>query len=201
MSIRTSRADRNVLSWSGETLTWYSGTDHPEPCNRVPNDVYPNVPSDWDSALKVSGNTYAIHIDRIRAAQCRENVIDINHSHHVTIGGVFGRPGEVGEQVITIKGGSSDIILSGAIQSKGTNGTIVIGQWSDQSNDLARDIDLTGLYPVEGEVITVIFARADRKSVRLPKGAKVLWFKSLLFTAYWWAKWVYVKILKAFGKA
>lgn len=193
---RTSRADKNYLSWSGDTLQWYLGTDHPEPCPRVPDEVIPPNPAEWDSALKVSLDPdIHIYVSGIIAAQCRENVLDINHSHGVTFKALtFGRPGEVGEQVITIKGGSSDIVLSGTIRSKGTNGTIVIGQWSDQSTEPSRDIDLSGLKTGDGSLITIVLARADRKSIRLPSGAKVLWGKSLGFKAYWWVKFAAVKL-------
>ncbi len=187
---RTSRADKNYLSWSGDTLQWFLGTDYPEPCPRVPKEVFPLDPMEWDSALKVSINPDVhVYVERIVAAQCRENVLDINHSHGVTFRrALFGRRGEVGEQVITIKGGSSDIVLSGTIGSKGINAMVVLGQWSDQSTALSRDIDLSELRSLDGSPITVIMARVDRKTVKLPPGARVLFWKSLVYTVYWWLK-------------
>ncbi len=187
---RTSRADKNYLSWSGDTLQWYLGTDHPEPCPRLPMQVFPSDLTEWDSTLKVSINPDVhIYVEGIAAAQCRENALDINHSHGVTFKrALFGRRGEVGEQVITIKGGSTGVVLSGTIGSKGTNATVVLGQWSDQSTAASRDIDLSGLSTLDGSPITVIMVRVDRKTVKLPPGAKVLFWKSLGYTAYWWAK-------------
>lgn len=197
-TVRTSRADRNYLSWSGDTLQWYLGTDHPEPCERVPEEVYPAVLSDWESALKVSGNACPIYVNSIRAAQCNENVLDINHSHEVSITGEFGRLNEVGDQVITIKGGSSSITLAGMIGSRGRSASVVIGQWSDQSFEPSRYIDLTGLRSANGP-LTVILSRCDRKTIKLPPEAKVLEFKSIAFKLYWWAKWLAVKA-GLFGK-
>lgn len=190
MNTRTSRADKNWLSWSGDTLQLYLGTDHPEICPRVPAQAIPPDPTEWDSALKISLDAGVhVYVENITAAQCRENVLDINHSHGVTFKNtIFGRSGETGEQVITIKGGSSGIVLNGVIGSKGTNATVVIGQWSDQSTALSRDIDLTGLYTADGSPITVIMARADRKTIKLPSGAKVLFWKSVAYTIYWWLK-------------
>lgn len=193
MSTRTSRPDRNWLSFSGDTLMWYLGTDHPEPCARVPVEARPPNPLEWDSAVKVSGNTYPIHTT-IAIAQCRENALDINHSADVTVRGVFGHPGEVGEQVITVKGGSHHITLAGAVESRGTNASIVLGQWSDQSTERSHHLDLGGLYSTTDEPLTVIMVRVDHKTVTLPAGAKVLRVKSLLWSAYWWAKLAAVKV-------
>lgn len=197
MSVRTSRADKNVLSWSGDTVMWYMGTIAPQPCSQVPAEVLPDDPREWDSTLKVSGVGPPINggvwVSHIIAGQCRENVLDINHSNGVYIDGVFGRAGETGEQVVTIKGGSRNVRLRGVIQSNGTRATITLGQWSDQSTELSRDIDLSGLYRVDGEPITVIMARVDRSSVKLPPKVKLLWWKSLAYTAYWWLKLAAVK--------
>lgn len=194
-TIRTSRADKNVLSWTGDSLMWFLGTDHPEPCNRVPDVVYPNDPTQWDSALKVSGNTYSVHVVGISAAQCRENVLDINHSQDVTfLRASLGRAGEVGDQVITIKGGSSEITIDGTIHSRGRDADVELGMWSDQSTDPVHRLDLTGLKRADGKPVTVIYVRADRSTIHLPKGAKVLWFKSLCSQAYWWTKFAAVKL-------
>jgi len=199
-SIRTSRADKNYLSWSGDTLMLYLGTDHPEPCDRVPSEVYPEDPSQWDSSLKVSGNTYGVNVVGISAAQCRENVLDINHSKGVTfVRARLGRTGEVGEQVITIKGGSSDVLIHGTIYSRGTNADVVLGQWADQSTARSHTIDLSGLARDDGEPVTVIMVRVDRRTVKLPPKAKVLWLKSLGYSAYWWAKRAWVAL--RYGKA
>lgn len=200
-TIRTSRADRNYLSWSGDTLQLYLGTDHPEPCDKVPATVYPDDPTQWDSALKVSGNTYPVHVDGISAAQCRENVLDINHSQAVGfMRATLGRAGEVGDQVVTIKGGSSDITVEGTIYSRGRLCDVYLGQWADQSTAKASRIDLVGLKRADGKPVTIILARVDRSTLHLPPGAKVLWFKSLCGIAYWWAKRAYVALLSLTGK-
>lgn len=195
---RTSRADKNLLSYAGDTLTWYAGTPDAKPCERPPTliDVKEGTTTtDWDSALKVSATDHGIYIDHILIPQCRENALDINHNTKgVTIKGVFGRSGGRGEQVITIKGGSTNATLAGAIDSTGTNADIVIGQWSDQSTEPSSNLDLRGLFHSDDRPLTVIIARARSKTIKLPPGAKVLRLKSALYTIYWWAKFAAVKV-------
>jgi hypothetical protein len=192
--MRTSKADKNYLSWSGDTLQWFLGTDHPKDCPKVPDELLPVCPEDWDSAAKISNNKWPILVKHIVMAQCRENVIDINNkAKNIIFHGVFGREGEVGDQVVTIKGGSGRITLSGVIKSKGRNADLVIGNWSDQSTDKSYDIDLYGLYRLDDQPVSVILARVDRGSVKLPINCKILWCKSLAYTAYWWLKLAAVK--------
>ncbi len=194
--LRTSRADKNFLSYNGDTLVYFLGTDHPEVCPRFPVSVVPALPSEWDSALKVSNNTFPIYVPQATIAQCNENALDINRGHTVNITATFGRAGEIGDQVITVKGGSTNITLSGLVVSNGTNGMVVIGNWSDQSSDPSRDIDLSGLYRIDGKPITVILARVKRDTVKLPPKARVLWVKSVGYVVYWWLKRAYVGLLR-----
>lgn len=203
--IRTSRADRNILSWSGDTLQWFLGTDSSQPCARTPDEVLPpegTTVADWDSALKVSGNTYGVHVEGIAAAPCRENVLDINHSEDVTfLRAQLGREGEIGDQVITIKGGSNHVEIGGTIHSCGRHGDAILGMWSDQSTDPVHHLDLVGLKRADGKPVTVVFVRADRRTIALPANVKVLKLKGATYTAYWWLKRAYVAALSLFRRS
>lgn len=197
---RTSRADRNYLSCAQGSWTLFAGTPDVEPCDPLPDGgiVDTASPQEWDSLLKVTRTT-GLKLERLEVAQGRENSLDINNlSRSVNLDGDWGwsdssGTGMEGDQVITVKGGSSHITISGGVFSRGRNATVVVGQWSDQSTAPCTDLDFSGLRPVrEDEPLTFILVRAKR--VKLPPGAKVLRWKSALFTAYVYAKMAAVKL-------
>lgn len=206
--IRTSRADRNYLSYSGDTVQLYMGTPEARSIQPpYPMDMLPTDPQSWDAVLKVSSNDNAVSLVStpdapVRIAQGRENAIDCNNlAGDVTIRGEIGYGGGEGDQVVTIKGGSSDITISGTIHSRGRDCDVELGMWSDQSTDPVHHLDLVGLKRADGRPVTVIIVRADMRTIALPEGAKVLQLKSALAVAYWWAKRAYVAILSLFRRS
>ncbi len=197
-TIRTSRADRNWLSISDDTAQLYLGTDHPEPFE-LPADgsltLTPPTPQDWDAILKVSSNDTPLTLTRVRIAQGRENVLDFNrYASYVLVEGDLGWGGGEGDQVVTIKGGSRYITVAGTIHSRGRNGDVVLDAWSDQSSDLVFNIDLVGLKRADGQPVTVILGRFNRRGVCLPPNARILWVKSVGYWAYYWLKLAAVKL-------
>lgn len=197
---RTSRADRNFLSCAQGSWTLFAGTPDVEPCDPLPDGGIVDTarPQEWDSLLKVT-RTVGLKLERLEVAQGRENALDINaESMRIDLDGDWGwsdtaGTGMEGDQVITVKGGSSHITISGGVFSRGRNATVVVGMWSDQSTTPCTDLDFSGLRAVcEDEPLTFILVRAKR--VKLPLGAKVLRWKSTLFTAYFYAKWAAVKL-------
>lgn len=205
MPIRTSHADKNYLSLNSDSVVWFAGTPD-EKQGELPNpivlsEIDPN--KKWDSFLKTSGrkNTY---LTGIRIAQGNENAIDSNNqTAFCSFGGNFGVGGGVGDQVITTKGGSHDIDYSGIIHSDGKNAHVVIGAWSDQSLNPSYNLDYSKLIHISGKPLTFIMGRVRNpiaaifgksKDIYLPKGAKILVWKSLGNQIYWWAKRAYVTI-------
>lgn len=205
--MRTAEKDQNYLSVNKDSIVWFAGTDaerqEPGPLP-IPLELLPERPKDWDSILKFSDKT-GFNAVNISIAQGKENAIDINNkSKYLTLSGHIGVNGKEGEQVITIKGGSSYISIDGYIYSRGTDVDIEIGAWSDQSFDPSRDIDLSFLSrpPGDNRPITIVFGRVDSpimaalgkpKNIQLPQNAKVLFSASIGEQIYWWAKWVGVK--------
>lgn len=192
--VRTSRADRNLLSCSEGIWQAYSGTPDAEPADPLYDggEVGTARPQDWDAILKVS-RTPSLRLARLQVQQGRENALDCNNRcSDCVLDGDWGVGGGLGDQVITTKGGCQRMTYSGTVHSEGRNGHIVCGQWSDQSHDLSTDIDYSQLRHVTGKPLTFVLVRCAR--VKLPPGGKVLWVRSLLNRAYWWAKFAAVKL-------
>ena len=203
--IRTAEKDKNYLSLNSQSIVWFAGTDQeredPGPLAR-PLILTPDNPKDWDSILKCSGRQQTI-LSGVVVSQAKENVLDINNrSAGLSFDGEWGITGKEGEQVFTIKGASHDIKLGGPVHSRGTKADIVIGCWSDQSNDPAYNIDLTDLYYVSGRPLTVVVGRVaspilalfgKSKSLKMPKNSKVLFWASVGEILHWWGKRAAVK--------
>lgn len=204
-SLRTSAADRNFLSISNGIWEWYSGTDTAKPAERPP--LLRLIPSDlksWAACFKVCDGTSDLIFEYIEIAQCDENSVDLNnHVKKCKFSGSFGTQGNVGQQVLTIKGGCEDIEFSGYICSDGINAHVVIGAWSDQSFNVSSNLDFSRLDHITGKKLTFILGRVNNpiralfgrpSDIILPKNAKVLFWKSLGYQIYWWGKWVAVKL-------
>lgn len=197
---RTSKADANYYSISANTYQWFAGTPQAKsddaPIKQLILD--PEKPQDWDAILKVSDGTEQLYLPPAgtglcQIAQGRENSVDVNNRvRDVSFNGEFGWGGGEGDQVITVKGGSHDLKFWGIIYSVGRNADVVLGAWSDQCHDQSYNLDFSDLIRADDHPITFVLSRCH--GVKLPPGAKVLWWKSLCYSAYWWAKLVAVKL-------
>ncbi len=188
--------DANWLSYSGDTVQFYLGTDHPETAiPPYPNELLPLFPADWDSLLKISHNEHPVEIYDAAIAQGKENAIDVNNTAaHVYIEGDIGVGSNLaGDQVVTIKGGSHHIVIKGLVHSTGKRCDLFLGAWSDQSYERSHTVDLSQLAHAKGRPLTVILSRVDKKTVKLPPGAKVLVFKGYLYDIWWWMNYFYAK--------
>jgi len=205
MTTRTSHADKNYLSLNLDSVVWFAGTPD-EKQGELPNriDLTETDPSKkWDSFLKTSGrkNTY---LKGLRIPQGNENALDSNNQTiFCSFAGSFGIGGGIGDQVITTKGNSHDLEYYGLIFSEGRNAHIVIGAWSDQSDETSYNLDYTSLSHITGKPLTFIMGRVNNpimaifgksKDIHLPANSKILIWKSLGYQVYWWAKWIYVSL-------
>lgn len=194
-NLRTSEKDANYYSLNKDSAVWYAGTPDEQPAADPYNGMKlnPGDPKQWDAILKFS-NRHNTSLADLEVAQGKENALDINNlSSGLRLSGEWGKWGDEGEQVITVKGGSSNIVITGHIHSTGKRADIVLGLWSDQSDKPSHHLDLASLFHADGRPITAILCRVDRSTVKLPFNSKILFWKSLGATIEWWAKWVVVK--------
>lgn len=198
-TIRTSAADVNRLSCSNNIWGYDEGSDHAQTLDHIPEplDLLPPNPQAFSAILKICDNSHDIWLGQrglIQIAQGKENSVDFNNRvANCTIAAEFGFGGGVGDQVITVKGGCHDCRFSGVIHSTGRNGDVVIDAWSDQCHDLCSNIDLSGLTRADNQPVCVILGRFGSKA-NLPRGAKVLFWKSLGYKLYWLGKLAAVKM-------
>ncbi len=199
MAIRTSKSDRNWCSIAQNQIVYKAGTPFVY-AGEMPEDgrIEPPVSTEWDSALKVTASNGWRLVD-LRVSQCLENVVDCNNKVLAcSFVGEFGWLGQQrGDQVITVKGGCYNLAFSGVIFSRGRNADVVVGAWSDQCFDVSTNLDFSGLKRDDSSPVTFILAR--HKSVKLPPGARVLFWKSVGYRIAWWVKWCAVKA-GLFGK-
>jgi hypothetical protein len=111
---------------------------------------------------------------------------------NIVLKGDFGVNGWKGLHAFTIKGGSSNIHISGLIHSRGSETDVDIGGWSDQTYNKSTNI-FVDVKHIDGKPVRVRIGRAT--NVTLGAGCKEDKLGSLGLTAYWWFKWTVRKIL------
>ncbi len=206
MSTRTSRADVNRLSFSNGIWGLDEGSDHAQTLGSDwihPTQVndYLNVldPTAYSSLLKLCDHSVGPDYSGtpLVIPQGCENAVDMNNAAHaIRVKADYGKPGQEGDQVITVKGGCSGIWLMGTIYSRGRNADYVQDAWSDQSSQLCTDIDLSGLSRADGKPVSMILGRFGSKVAKYPASYRVLFWKSLGYRLYWVAKLAYVKVTR-----
>lgn len=204
--MRTSKADKNYLSLNSQSVVWFAGT--PEEREETaplpqPLTLTPENPTAWDSILKLSGRQKT-QMAGLAIGQGMENALDVNSSSaFIDLEGDWGVDVGYGDQVFTIKGGSHDIKLSGIVFSSGKKAVCTLGCWSDQSTEPVYNIDLSQLVMISGQPFTVIFGRVKNPlaalfgrsdHIKLPLGAKILFWRSIGEILYWWGKRAAVKL-------
>ena len=180
--------DINYFSISQNTFTVDAGSEHSHQTDRLPpNNVFiPLKASVYTDILKFS-NQQHFAVENCKVSQGKEDSVDINNKcKDILLTGEFGIGGG-GSQVITVKGGSSDIYIIGT--SHGNK--IEIGNWSDQTYDISQHISLN-LVSTNGKKIQVSIGRAT--NVTLLGDCKKNYFGSMKIKMYWWLKWFVRKL-------
>ncbi len=204
MTPRTSAAEVNRLSCSNGVWGLDEGSDHAQILGSDwihPNQIndYLNVAdrAAYSSLLKLCDHSVGPDYSGtpLIIPQGRENAVDMNNvAWAIRIKAEFGRPGQEGDQVITVKGGCSGIWLMGTIYSRGRNADYVQDAWSDQSAALCSEIDLSGLVRADGQPVTIILGRFGSKVAAYPASYRVLFWKSLGYSLYHVGKSAAVKL-------
>lgn len=202
MSTRTSKADLNYLSCSNGIWGLNEGSDAAQNLPSEPDwstfSLTPANARDYASLLKICDNSRDLSIPKpstglLAIAQGQENAVDVNNRvANLNLVARFGAGGGEGDNVITVKGGSHDLRFWGVIHSSGREAEVTVGAWSDQCHDQSYNLDFSGLVHEDGQPVTFILSRCH--DVKLPPGARVLRWKSLCYSAYWWLKLAAVKV-------
>ena len=203
--LKTGLLDKNYLSISENQGEWYSGTEQPHPASPpYPKSLYPVRPEEWADILKIS-RSHDVSLTDMSIAQGHEDVADFNNecSNCLLIGRFGNSLSDYHSQIFTVKGGCREITIGGEILSQpGSMADVVVGGWSDQSYAPSTDLDFSELTrPEANKKVTFVFGRVVNPiraalgrptGIKLPKKAKVLFWKSLGLQAYWYGKRIYV---------
>lgn len=192
--IQTSKRDNNYFSLSNNitNLTGQAGVDWPNPLN-----FNPENPQQYDAILKICDNSCNVNLQNVDISQGREAACDINnHTHDIVINGIFGQTGQVGQQVLTVKGGSYNIEYEGIMKSRGQRWDGRLGDWSDQSCNATYNVDMSKLRHEDNNKIRWVVGRAKWPTKQqLGQYNKILFWYSIGEKIYWWLKWILIKII------
>ena len=192
----STKIDVNYLSLGGNGQ-WTEGSGGPTPS------VVP-APLGWDLS-GVDGSKYASILkladgaiftqDGLKIAQGNECAVDINNHGNVNLSGEFGSDNFQGNQIFSVKGGSTAKI-SGVIRGSGNRmgADVLVDNWSDQSYN-GSTVDLTNAKHSSGRKLSVV-KRYGASNVILGANAKVDVLNSLELTIYWYVKWLVRLVLR-----
>lgn len=153
----------------------------------------PPVSGEYDDVLKFS-NAHRIKGRYLTVYGGRENCIDFNRTcADIELTGVRLINGD--QAAIVIKGGTKRITLSDVLITPSRKAwcDVLIGDWSDQSNDLTTDITLNNVCRTDGKPVRVVVGRGIDPTIiggncriqkRMSFGAKI----------YWWSKYCLRKL-------
>jgi hypothetical protein len=149
----------------------------------------PSDPTKYDAILKIADGVTGLNKKVKKCAQGNQDSMNLNnHCSGNVIVGTFSTSTNPGQRSITVKGGSSNNVISGTIQNhQGVD--IKLGDWSDQTYDYSTGNSFAQLNAgtaVEGHV----------KSTTLGSGTKTRWVYSTGLKGFWWLKWAVRKALK-----
>lgn len=155
----------------------------------------PAVASSYDAILKLSDGLTNVTLASVSVSQGHEDSLNLNDAvSNILMSGDFAINGAPGLRVITIKGGCSNVKISGTIHQHGTVADVILGDWSDQNTSVSSQIDLSGLTTWDGSPIILIISHAT--GVMMPKNGKSPLLQCLLYKGYWWFKRVVRWILR-----
>lgn len=183
----------STVNGSDNTVNWLSissgiaglleGTANPTSCPLPINGAVIQPTQAVDAVLKICDTTNGLTLTGLQVYQGGEDSVNCqNQAHDIHLAGDFALGTVPGLQAFTIKGGCYDVTISGVVHQHGTYSTVTIGEWSDQFQGTTHDVDLSGLTMSDGTPIIVVMAQSD--NVKLPPGAKVLFWASLELKAY-----------------
>lgn len=175
-------SDFNYFSIDANGYTIDAGGPNPQTVTELPADniFMPADASQYSDILKFSGRQM-FSLTNAKVSQGREDCVDINNKcANITVQGMFAVDGS-GKQVLTIKGESRDIFISGVIVKPGSKTDVEIGNWSDQSKKKSTNIHVD-LRRADGKPVRVVIGHAD--NVHLGPNCKKDAWKSFLLTVY-----------------
>ncbi len=181
----------NYFSDSKGSLSLYAGT----PCITgaqwpAGGQFLPPNPPQYGAILKISDGAPPVALGHVWCAWGYEDSLNFNNQVlSWVIDGDFGLSTAPGLRLVTIKGGSSYITVSGVLHGHGTSEDVKLGDWSDQSFSYSSHLDLSRLTEIDGSKVQVVIGHARHVTLG-PQDHVQLW-NSFWLDAYWWTKRVY----------
>lgn len=136
----------------------------------------------FSDTLKLS-NTHNFVGTRLDIVGSNENAVDMNRTcKNVVLSNCQLRGG--GQCAVVIKGGSSQITLQD-IEIYEVRGSydIELGGWSDQSQEITREVALVNVRRLDGEPVRVVIGNAEKPLV-VGGNVKILTLQSWLLKVY-----------------
>ena len=186
---------QNYFSLSAVVCT--IGAGGPDPAQTtLPSPLVfdPPSPQSYDAILKIGDGAGGFNWSGLKVAQGYQDSVNLNNdAHDISLSGDFAVDGGSGLRVITIKGGSTGIKISGTIHTASGKIYVKLGDWSDQTYDISKGVDLTGLFSANGQPVYVILGHVSNVTLGT---CKVDWIKSVELKCYFWFKWAVRKLMR-----
>lgn len=142
------------------------------------------------SLLKIT-HVNDVHGVALRVPSARENAIDIDCAQHILIQADVGSDDSVGDQVVTVKGGSRNVYMDLIVRGPAgrQNSHIQVGNWMDQSYKITADVRIRAKHK-DGGPVNVVTGWVVPFSVHLPGDCRWLFVESMKLKAYVLAKFL-----------
>lgn len=152
----------------------------------------PTAPASYDAILKLSDSLSNVTLSKVQVVQGYEDSLNLNnHVNGVVVSGDFSITGAPGLRVITVKGGCTNVTISGVIHQHGSSEDVKVDDWSDQTYNGSTGITLN-LIASDGKPVVVVARYGCGLS--LQGGCKRNVIGSIGLTLYWWFKWTARKV-------
>jgi hypothetical protein len=153
----------------------------------------PENPADWNDTMKV-WKCWGTYFERFEVLGSTEDCVDVGQaSSFCTFDKFVVEP--TGKYGFTIKGGSDhNNFFNITFRGHGRDVDIEIGNWHSFNFDRSKHNFFNRVKAVDGRPVTYCY-RLGCKPTFFASDVKHLWWRSIGLTVYWWAKYIWHRVL------
>jgi hypothetical protein len=156
-------------------------------------ELRPANPAEWNDTMKVrrcNGCTF----DRFDVLGSREDCVDVGQATNDCLFDEFVVE-PTGQYVVTCKGGSNDNVFRlWLLRGHGKDVDFEFGNWHTYNFERSTGNVIEACRTTTGRPITYCY-RFGCKPIIIDTHARHLWWRSIGVTVYWWAKFIWHRVL------
>jgi len=156
-------------------------------------ELRPADPSAWNDTMKV-WRCNNCTFDRFEVLGAMEDCLDVGQASNKNIFNEF-VVAPTGQYVVTCKGGSnSNVFWYWVLIGHGRDVDFEFGNWHSLNFERSTGNVISNCRTTNGSPITYCYRWGCRPTI-IDTHAKHLWWRSIGLTVYWWAKYIWHRIL------